>query len=58
MADVISLRPVVVRSRGRVTIPSELLAAAGLKKGDVLKVESRGPGLIVLVPQPQPTETT
>ncbi len=42
---------IVVRSQGRVTIPKELLKQAGLEPGDLLKVESRGPGVIVLVPQ-------
>jgi AbrB family looped-hinge helix DNA binding protein len=49
-------RRVVIRSRGRVTIPADLLAAAGLKPGDVVKVENRGPGRIALVPKRQPSD--
>jgi AbrB family looped-hinge helix DNA binding protein len=49
-------RRIVVPSRGRVTIPADLLAAAGLKPGDLLKVETRGPGLIALVPQRPPVD--
>ena len=43
-----------VSAKHQVTIPIDALAAAGLKAGDRLRAEVRGPGEVVLVREEDP----
>ena len=37
-----------ISSKNQITLPVESLAAAGLTAGDVVKIEAKGPGTIVV----------
>jgi len=45
-----------VSAKHQVTLPVEVLGQAGLKPGDVVKVDADGPGRIVLVRRRDPLE--
>ena len=41
-----------ISSKNQVTLPVDALRAAGLKPGDLLRIDARGPGELSLVRQP------
>ncbi len=45
-----------VSAKHQVTIPMDALAQAGLRAGDRLRAEARGPGEVVLVREDDPIE--
>ena len=45
-----------VSSKNQVTIPQDALLKAGLRVGDRLRAEARGPGELVLVREDDPTD--
>jgi bifunctional DNA-binding transcriptional regulator/antitoxin component of YhaV-PrlF toxin-antitoxin module len=47
LCDMVKAMP-RISSKNQVTLPVESLAAAGLKAGDLVKIEADGPGTIVV----------
>lgn len=45
-----------ISSKHQVTIPAEAMARAGLRTGDRLRAEARGPGKVLLVREEDPVE--
>ncbi len=45
-----------ISSQHQVTIPAEAMARAGLRTGDRLRAEARGPGRVLLVREEDPVE--
>ena len=45
-----------ISSKHQVTIPAEAMARAGLRTGDRLRAEARGPGRVLLVRDEDPVE--
>ena len=44
------------RTKHQVTLPVDALEGAGIRTGDVLRAEVRGPGEVALVRMPNPLE--
>lgn len=45
-----------ISSKHQVTIPKAAMSGAGLRQGDRLRVEARGPGRVMLVREVSPVE--
>jgi bifunctional DNA-binding transcriptional regulator/antitoxin component of YhaV-PrlF toxin-antitoxin module len=41
-----------ISSKNQVTLPVDVLRSAGLKAGDVVRIDTRGPGEVVLIRVP------